>query len=174
MVYRHFPIYISFFLRAPKTNKQSKQTLICMTVPICKKKSQTAEKWVFCREDSFLSAFEEAFYISFFRNACAIRPWHIGCPSPRAGFPCSFILAYEWYQRGRRKVPQALHRRHSELFRDKSLENTFTKTAIHSHLCDKERPFGFYSSVSVNDIIQYVCTEWITGLAIWKYKRKCH
>lgn len=60
---------------------------------------------------------------------------------------------------GSKGKPQELHRRHSELSRNKSLQNTFANMAVYSHLCDKERLLGSQSPLSANDIIQYVCTE---------------
>lgn len=59
--------------------------------------------------------------------------------------------------KGHPPPPQALCRRHLELWGNKPLENTFTKVAIHIHLCDKERPLTFYSPVS--GITQYVLNE---------------
>lgn len=95
MVHRQFPIYIFCFPRAPKTNKQSKQILICMTIPNWKNIYIYMCVYIYInlylylsiyiyvkalnnRDMSIPSAFSEFFNVHFFRNACATPPWHIG------------------------------------------------------------------------------------------------
>lgn len=170
MFYRKFIFPAS--LESPEQTKKSKQILICICSQL-KKKS-------FKQQRNEYSAGKSHFYqhskklLTFISCEMPCKTSLIYKLSQSQGRIPVLRVAYEWYQQGQREDPQALHRRHSELSRNESLQNTFANMAVYSHLCDKERLLGSQSPLSANDIIQSVRTERKIGLAIQKYQWKCH